>query len=211
MSEHPILFSGPMVRAILEGRKTQTRRVIKPQPLGQIFLKYGTWNNVNELEPWTCPYGGESDRLWVRETHFLFGTWIDDAAGEMGDYNDDPRWRFIPEASKGVMFPTSPPEKICTRKDESGWFKRPSIHMPRWANRIELGVTEVRVRRLREISEEDAKAEGVEPHKDSAHVHYVAPFATAFKELWDGLNKDRGFGWDMNPWIWAITFGRLKL
>lgn len=134
MKEHPILFNGPMVRAILEGRKTQTRRVVKPQPNKNILVNriYDTWN---------CPYGAPGDRLWVRET-------ILTSSDETMLYASG-KCRFYPpneEARKWLW-----KRKINTTI--------PSIHMPRWASRILLEVVEVRVERVQEISPADAIAE----------------------------------------------------
>lgn len=186
--ERPILFSGPMVRAILDGRKTQTRRVVKPQPGihcvpwqrpdGQfIWIIAETGHGVSE--PFTCPFGQIGDRLWVRET-----------------WNADWCDRTIYKADGGYA-------KHAGYSVEPRW--RPSIHMPRWASRIMLEITDVRVQRLQEISEEDAISEG---------IHSVAAFPSGysnrdgFAALWNSLAKPDST-WAMNPWVWAVSFRRL--
>ncbi|GAV24790.1 hypothetical protein ciss_07230 [Carboxydothermus islandicus] len=213
--ERPIIFSTEMVRAILEGRKTQTRRVIKPQPPNYVDKIYGPEiyepaiiNKDGELVPgkpvygvydewgeWgvKCPYGQPGDILWVRET------WIKDAAG----YHY--RANFNPGMEETV-------------KPTLRW--RPSIHMPREASRLFLRVKNVRVERLQDISEQDAIAEGIEwTEEGPLHAHYLDKnicktgawlnFTTAreaFASLWDSINAKNGYGWDVNPWVWVIEF-----
>ena len=172
MTERPILFSGPMVRALLEGRKTQTRRVMKPQPKGMARLDTGgSWPLASGSEFMRCPYGVPGDRLWVRES-----------------------WRKADSMTESVFY----------RADEewnagAGW--KPSIHMPRWASRLTLEVTGVKVERVQEISERDAVAEGMPPS-----VPDQATAVEIFEELWDSINEARGYGWSVNPWVWALTF-----
>jgi hypothetical protein len=186
--ERPILFSGPMVRAILDGRKTQTRRVIKPQPLHPQVSKSdgypGTWYGHGQLgiepEVWSCPYGVPGDRLWVRESVCL-------------DWRESPVYKADDPDGNGAR--------------EAGYSSepkyKPSIHMPRWASRITLEISDVRVQRLQEISREDALAEGMEggcgPGYDCAQH--------AFMMLWDDINCDK-YPWASNPWVWALTFRR---
>lgn len=216
MKEIPILFSGEMVRGILEGRKTQTRRVVKPQPQlisgrfefsgnqedawpePQVWLaltpsgKFG----LNRPPYYRCPYGAPGYQLWVRETWCQY---IDVMSGKREDV------RLAYRATDEMQFPMK-------------W--RPSIHMPRWASRITLEVTRVRVERLQEISEEDLKAEGLalpspyigvgfggevieSEHIDKDPWHW-------FAELWDSLNAKRGYGWEANPWVWVIEYKRVE-
>lgn len=218
MKERPILFSGPMVRAILDGRKTQTRRALGPRVL--------PWTSAPDWPAFAadlCPYGVPGDRLWVRETYALHR--IHDAT---------PPSKVLPTLLRDRWFRA---DGDCTR-DDSGdrdgwWFEgrffpgpirpigswRPSIHMPRWASRILLEVTDVRAERLQDITEEDARAEGInrishgregyffhhertEPHsKNWCHAD------DAFRELWDSIN---GAGaWDRNDWVWAVSFRRV--
>jgi len=241
--ERPILFSGEMVRAILAGRKTQTRRVMKPQPVGleldpdymvngecpsrwfrfdpdtNVRLEYARpavrrkaskgqrektkgWQRSrygSDGPQWTeseviglCPYGLPGDRLWVRET------WVSDQHG-------------------CVHYRADPGSYVVLDSWTTHW--RPSIHMPRWASRITLEVTAVRVQRVQEISEEDAKAEGA-MYVDGGEIGHSGwrhdfkdVFATAkasFSHLWQVLNGRRGFGWEANPWVWCISFRRIK-
>lgn len=203
MIERPILFSAPMVRAILEGRKTQTRRIIKPQPAGQIFLKYGCWNSVDQLEPWTCPYGQPGDRLWVRES------WC---PGRPGYVNGDGKPYGVLPFERSWPIPKEHPEGIVVRYAAT-WNNgdqgdevppmRPSIHMPRWASRITLGITDVRVQRLQDIQEADALAEGIKV--EVRELGALDPF----KRLWDSINAKRA-PWESNPWVWCLAFKRVK-
>ena len=204
MKERPILFSGPMVRAILEGTKTQTRRVVQPQPAQQLYqisdsIEFAPRSARDADAPdWarcqTCPYGAPGDRLWVRET------WQVDEAGPLQSrtltghvrYASDDRVRFcgIP---KGAISPG-------TMLAPGRW--RPSIHMPRWASRIDLEITGVRVERLQDISEADMCAEGLD------RAPYGDPSA-GFQVLWDMINAKRGYSWASNPWVWALEFQRV--
>ena len=246
MTYSPITFSGPMVRALIEGRKTQTRRVLKPWPGRQtkwltmellhraascytceVNGHYGVqmqhplagttqpYGKVDELSPLTwvrLPYA-PGDRLWVREAWSInahggssvggVGGWdysLEFRAGGLrelrfvGDYRQDPYMR---------LFDT-----------QVGDWRSP-IHMPRWASRLTLTVTEVRVQRLKEISEADAEAEGVEHPiwsdgtvgqgfwvRDTTNIWSDA--RSAFQDLWGRLHGARG--WDANPWVVALTF-----
>lgn len=191
MSDHPILFSGPMVKALLDGRKMQTRRVIdQVRGIGKIteFQKSSTpkydWQFRDSRKMWNdltsdrfmphCPYGQKLDFLWVRET------WATHATVR------------IPQPGSQVFYRASV-------DNESHYTWRPSIHMPRWASRITLEITGVRVERVQEITPLDALAEGITPQKE---LSAVAQFA----ELWETLNAQRGFGWKANPWVWVIEF-----
>jgi hypothetical protein len=204
MKERPILMNGEMVRAILEGRKTQTRRVLNSTGLAKV-------RSDGLIDESYRPYGQPEDRLWVKETWTAFG----DSKGCM--------------VSKDLL----PSREIIYRADHplaDGPWRTP-IFMPRWASRITLEITDVRVQRLQDISEEDAIAEGVspqivtekdiqdtingtsEPHiKELARILGPGQFTAKFKyqELWDSINAKRGFGWDSNPWVWALTFKRLS-
>jgi len=228
MKERPILFSGPMVRAILEGRKTMTRRVIKPQPRGDFYcignLKENTrrrmvdcglhavFNKPREL--WLddehpardfrkSPYGQPGDRLWVRETWQEF----------FPDEFDPARYSKEGRAGNGLCT-----TRVVYRADGElaphpvfgvpRWA--PSIHMPRWASRITLELTAVRVERLQDISEEDAKAEGVTRLAVSEALNIPGTWAGAFADLWDSLYAKRGHGWDSNPWVWVESFKRVE-
>ena len=196
MKERPILFSGPMVRAILEGRKTQTRRVVKPTMTPprvapqhmEPWIVDGEWQeDDNDLPCWagfhpdypgeakwfTCPYGRTGDRLWVRETwamHF----------GEL---------RYRASERPGSYY-----------ADAKGW--RPSIFMPRALSRITIEIVGVRVEQVQQISETDMRAEGLE---FAAAGEPVAGFSV----LWDEINAARGYSWASNPWVWVLTFKRV--
>ena len=177
MNEHPILFSTEMIRAILDGRKTQTRRVIKPQyPKfshgfgGCFFCGDGDDGIIEVAGVLYCPYGVPGDTLWVREM------WA------MAD-NGHTYYR--------ADYPASIPMRATKLFGGTGW--KPSIHMPRSASRLTLEVINVRVERVQEISEEDAIAEGV------ASVDL-------FASLWDTINAKRGYAWDTNPWVWVVEF-----
>ena len=185
MKERPILFSAPMVRALLAGTKTQTRRIIKPQHLA--FFNQDAAAMLSDWNERPLPYGQPGDRLWVRET------WHD--------------------ASSSLH--------SCALYRADGidlhWGKwAPSIHMPRWASRITLEITSVRVERLQEISIEDAKAEGAWGPDDSIVQKVADYFGTdifsanprkAFQMLWESINGPDS--WAANPWVWAIEFRRV--
>lgn len=184
MRERPILFNGEMVRAILEGRKTQTRRVMKPQPCewveavtyseyqgcwtvhgyeGGMMTSTRTFDGQPELK---CPYGKSNDELWVA-----------DGSPTPIDY-----W--------------------CWKRNTL-----PSIHMPRGVSRIQLKITDVRVERLQDITEDDAKAEGVHlPPIEEWWYIPDNPHILKFQELWDSINAKKGYGWDLNPWVWVVEF-----
>lgn len=188
MKERPILFSGEMVRAILDGRKTQTRRVIKPQPLwiGDPSVPFKT-PDADPEGVIKCPYGKPGDRLWVRESFY-----------ECVNNNDRIRY-----AADGPA-PTKPDRK---------YKKRPSIFLSRNESRITLEVVNVRVERVQNIGEEDAKAEGVERHEDDG-VTYYGPLDNGhacpvyeFKRVWQSINGLDS--WDANPWVWVVEFRRL--
>lgn len=218
--ERPILFSAPMVRAILDGRKTQTRRVVKPQPrfdrlgltaAGWARDECGRWcfpNAAPELRV-HCPYGAPGDRLWVRETWAAFTT-PSYECNESDEVDCSPaemrrEWLWLDRSN------------IVYSADEGNaperW--RPSIHMPRWASRITLEVTAVRVERLHAISEADAKAEGCESDIDIAgRLPHGAQLPTRlrnsrdeFRDLWDSINGERA-PWSANPWVWVVEFER---
>jgi hypothetical protein len=199
--ERPILFSAPMVRAILDGQKTQTRRVVKPagrlvatswsplHPERGLRVTVRTGPRSTHTGPIgdhldACPYGEPGDRLWVRETWARFP-------------GNDPVYRATYDGRFG-----------------SGWKWKPSIHMPRWASRLTLEVTAVRVERLHDISESDAANEGISC--SSGHrwglaetgVEHNAP-SHAFRSLWQNINGPGS--WEANPWVWAVSFKRVEV
>lgn len=216
-TERPILFSAPMVRALLDGAKTQTRRIMKPQlAYGPVAGLFNSWYlprgdgggvlypNGKEKILSTCPYGQPGDRLWVREAHSIFPTHGQHRA-------DGERWgpwgglptALSPDGKQIAYF-----REGFDRCDPGRW--RPSIHMPRWASRITLEITSVRVERLQGISASDAIAEGVNVHPD----HHGKPCASiygpmqAYRDLWERINGPNS--WDENPWVWVIEFRRLE-
>jgi hypothetical protein len=195
IKERPILFSAPMIRAILEGRKTQTRRIVKPreadyprwQPVA--VAGYGGWVDAHGKR-WPCPCGQPGDGLWVRET------W---AAPHAYDHLPP---RLIPQDAS---------IHYAATRDLGGLLWRPSIHMPRWASRITLEVVEVRVQRLQDISPNDRIAEGawpIEKRESGRSREAVAEF----KALWNstyGRGRWDSDPFDANPYVWAISFRRV--
>jgi len=220
MKERPILFSAPMVRAILEGRKTMTRRVVKPQPhAGVDAVKWQDViitgcntqdqsgfammrGGVIDSEAIRCPYGTPGDRLWVRETFWHREVFH-------ADYLMDYRYCATEPTPPGSVDPNDYDTL------EGYWRKMPSIHMPRWASRITLEVTGVRVERLHDITEEDAKKEGAQFHAPDFKTDFIKEAwerltaRTKFCSLWDSLNEKRGYGWCVNPWVWVVEFRRV--
>lgn len=226
MTEHPILFSGPMVRAILAGRKTQTRRVVKPQPSGATPGVYADLYNhgpewafwlpdyrMTEPRTWRCPYGTPGDsRLWVRET------WCEAVDPLTSQFYDPPRALYAADGHE--VFLDDGDGGHTWNKDgtmRSPW--KPSIHMPRWASRLTLEVTGVRVERLQAIGVDDVLAEGLDfegEHAEafSASERLVHAFGAprpaevyAFALGWDTINGKRpGCRWDDDPWVWVLTF-----
>lgn len=215
MTERPILFSAEMVRAILDGRKTQTRRVIKPQPwvdnMGNACWKDRNFgqsaNHVPHIKALAspipcsdtkrvlCPYGKPGDLLWVRETWCL---------------EEPPHIPSVHYRADGEHVVLDDGDGFtAVNKDgseKSPW--RPSIHMPRWASRITLRITDVRVERLQDIREDDARAEGCDPviHEDGAID--CGTRKTTFARLWNRINGPGA--WEANSWVWVISFERVK-
>lgn len=221
--ERPVLVCGAMVRAVLADLKTQTRRVVMPQPDAERWLSpcdvYAPSVEKNgQLEPgpdvfgfysedegWICPYGAPGDRLWVREN-----CWI--AKKNFGDRtlnnctDNDGDGRVV-----GYSASMSGDSVRCAQ--DYGVTQSPSIHMPRWASRITLEIVNVRVERVQDISEEDAIAEGVDRYCEGWKSYTVrdgrvTTAVASYRTLWDSLNAKRGFGWDKNPWVWVVEFKR---
>jgi len=197
--ERPIIFNGESVRAILDGRKTMTRRVVKPQPhAGVRHSPGGGALEDGHGRPLRCPYGQPGDRLWVREMWRLECPYDDDAPSDLfpGDVS------FIDYKADAMA------DRLITPGFAGRW--RSSLHMPRWACRLVLEVEEVRVERLQEISDEDCEAEGVRPSIDgrggSDWRDDESGWRRTFRHLWDELNADRGFPWSDNPWVWVVSF-----
>ncbi len=194
----PIIFNGAMVRAILEGRKTQTRRVIKGlgSKLGDEYCT--ELRNGEIVETATlCPYGTAGDYLWVRET-LNAECW--------GNGN----WRVLYATDKkGVNL-----NKEIIGVDKPLRFGEsrkviPSIHMPKWASRITLEITGVRVERLQDISFSDILDEGI-PYQGSGDHDAEAKCYEAYMALWNKINIKRGYSWEVNPFVWVIEFKRVQ-
>ena len=231
MKERPILFSAPMVRALLDGRKTQTRRVAKFTDAGYLKEPCGhrRWHRGDPDAVQACPFGGIGDRLWVRET-WKFTGWSGDGEPWIHYRADDKQvfidGRNIPETWGELLMDVwsvlsaEDNFQIDQKAADRKW--RPSIHMPRWASRITLEVTGVRVERLQEISEDDAKAEGVEPwvigdgwreyglppSVEAAGTHPLRSARDSFASLWESINGPGS--WEANPFVWVIEFRRVS-
>lgn len=209
--ERPILFSAPMVRAILTGNKTQTRRVVNLNRHYQIeerddgSLWPWMYDDDRASDSWlACPYGMPGDRLWVKEQTIKVEDrgWIGPVYTESDEGRQAMDWGYgEPDDPDHI-----PPHAIK---------RRPSLFMTRAMSRITLEVTEVRVERLQDISEEDAIAEGVAPYQNhvgrflSGHrpsLNYPSAGA-AYRDLWESINGKGS--WDQNPWVYAVTFKRL--
>lgn len=228
MKERPILFSAPMVRAILAGTKTQTRRAWKlPRGCewyGEMGGQQAGWFvDVDPGAPWwlhvsecRCPYGQPGDRLWVRETWYC-----DDYRVQRGPYLKPDDLDLDQARNDGTLIYRASSGDRPYEAEQPTW--RPAIHMPRWASRITLEVTGVRVERLQDISEADAIAEGIELRRvsesDSRWVRYGRDrseglaYSTcgdpreSYLSLWEQINGPGS--WDANPWVWAIDIKRI--
>jgi len=223
--EKPILFNGEMVKAILEGRKTMTRRVIKFDKLskikkGRLFysstfkswvIENKSWTKEADIEMVKCPYGEVGDRLWVRET-FVNGY----------EYDEDGNMT----KKELLLFKADNPDMQW--HDEDGYMVdsitwKPSIHMPRKLSRINLEITNVRVERVQDITDEAAVKEGITECPIPAtgdHPEMIGYMAgpddgrtgltkypiEAFEVLWDSINEKRGYGWSKNPFCWVLEF-----
>ena len=232
MSEKPILFSAPMVRAILAGTKTQTRRLVKPQPSAELLSDYAEIRATRGIDRTDaqmlsdclpCPYGEPGTHLWVRET------WAYGVHAMAAERDEDGPFVYAADGTTQG--------RLCDR-----W--RPSIHMPRATSRITLEVTGVRVERLQDISEADAMAEGcnarpfpgpwwqgymrrpdgelmhqqvmgetppewmIEPHQMKAKTHLDVSARDEYRNLWNSINGPDS--WQANPWVWVVEFRRAK-
>lgn len=211
IKERPILFSAPMVRAILESRKTVTRRALNAQALKNIGygVQLGECHELpregplhpNSIGYYTdfCPFGQPGDRLWVRETFI-------DLRGTGVEHRPDPDGPLQRYAYAADCRPGSHSDEA--RKD-FGLKYKPSIHMPRAACRILLEITDVRVERLQDISRADIRAEGLqcppELASDDVSPNYRDWYPAAWRELWNST----GGNWDANPWVWVVEFKRV--
>ena len=198
MKERPILFSAPMVRAILDGTKTQTRRVVKPRAdkdMGPrcVLMPHEIAGEVNGGN-YRNAYAESGDWLWVREAH-----WMDRRDTTLAVMNVD---GFVVAKNGRETGQESNSEELGLNHF---WKQRPSIHMPRWASRITLEVTGVRVERLQDISDGDCLAEGIYP--TGTGLYPGAPKA-AYQKLWVEINGPGS--WYANPWVWVVEFKRLE-
>lgn len=228
VKERPIIFSGDMVKTILDGKKTMTRHLVKFKdfttdsitPL-HIELAEGRYCLFNERNGWLigypkCPYGKIGDRLWVRET------WIEGYDDPLIESEGDD------ENAVSIIYKADGKEeyRTCSAETAENWgnfsadsemvgFKSP-IHMPRWASRLLLEITDIRVERLNDISDEDAVKEGLRILPASGR-YVVSPgdqyFGSAshdavevFSWLWDSINAKKGYPWSSNPWVWVVEF-----
>jgi len=214
IKERPILFSAPMVRAILDGRKTVTRRACKPQPSANAHTTSAEgspmgawWETGKHLN--RCPFGQIGDRLYVRETCFI----------------NDFRETAVPKEERADCEIHYRADGVPDFEGEEELIRwRPSIHMPRWASRILLEITDVRVERLQDISEDQAIDEGLswegEINGKTFYTHAPKTYPpdshqqfgvsgtdaiSAFRNLW----KSTGGDWDANPWVWVVEFKRV--
>ncbi len=183
MIERPIIFNSESVRAILDGQKTMTRRVVK-------FTKKIPADMMNDQAEFYCLYGKYGDRLWVKEALRSEYTTVDDdtPGGELAIYMVD--------------------DAVVSRDGKPAAYEwersvLPAIFMPLWASRITLEIVSVKVERLQEISKEDAIAEGLKPY---GWGHDDGTIQRCFAEKWDAINARRGYSWVTNPWVWVIEF-----
>lgn len=210
MKQIPILFSTEMVQAILAGRKTQTRRVIKNQPESDTE-KYGAATTKDGTQEWIignpgsttvdvikCPYGQVGDVLWVRESCL----WVmsDHAPDLLEGSRDRTQWVYKASVHEDFM-------KYA--KEQYGYKWKPSIHMPKYAARIWLRIKDVRVERLQDISGQDAISEGIvlTGIRLSSLMESWGAAKKLFKKLWQSINGEKS--WDANPWVWVIEFERI--
>lgn len=201
MKSRPILFSAPMVRALLAGTKTQTRRPLREgtwlDPKEGVIRMCSVGNGVTGFQSVACPYGAPGDQLWVRET------WAHHVQAQSAERDEDGPFVYAADG----------PQALQSRL-ASKWT--PGIHMFRWASRITLEIAAVRVERLQDISEADALAEGVTPKcepgcsgrlMEALGGFSFRPAASAYADLWEQIN---GAGsWDANPWVWRLSFKRV--
>lgn len=187
MTERGILFSAPMVHALLDGSKTQTRRALKPA----------------RTSATDSPYGRPGDRLWVRETFIAYGRW----ETRYHELKRRDEWRFVDmTAGCGRVFhyaADNPDLPLAAgRSTTPAWHTRPALFMPRAASRILLEIVAVRIERLQDIGEADARAEGARPEADPPS------YRLGYRKVWEAIN---GTGsWDANPLVWVVEFRKVE-
>lgn len=216
-----------MVRAILEGRKTQTRRIVKPQPSyiidtqcrayepaledkhGEMYPGPEVFGFYNEEHGWKFPYGKPGDRLWVREPYYQKGHW--DPVPGIRTKQGRQKWRFVSQGDIRFDEPKDEPVRLGRHHHDPAtvaWHKRLARFMPRTASRITLEIVSVRVERLQAITEAAAIAEGCADSQMVDGVPMWTSAVEAYAELWDSIN---GAGaWDANPWVWVVEFKRVE-
>lgn len=231
MKSRPILFRGDMVRAILAGQKTQTRREVKlpfEVPKGDWYpdlyrgkkphTQWTFWERVNGkdtgkscLPQFTCPYGTAGDELWVRETWNALYPQLYPQEGDMPWYfhelgAEGARRAIARGAQPTAIHRANPDDPNLPTKDdiEAGFRWQPNIFMPRWACRLLLTITDVRVERIQSISEADARAEGISDEQ----IHEHGSARAAFAALWDSIHGDTDHEWGKNPYVWVVEFSR---
>ena len=214
VKEGPIPMRPELVRATLADVKTQTRRT---RGLGLINAEPGAWQfcDFNGLgnavftkdfityKEIKNPFGWEGDQLWVREGWRWYGRIREPGQVEGGfEYRADGTHRKFTDFAD----PEEAWEQFKAAAVHGAYHWRPSIHMPRWASRLSLEIVSLRVERVQDISEEDARAEGVDymPSMPAATTH-----RTSFARGWDVINGKKGLGWSVNPWLWALTYKRV--
>ena len=221
--ERPILFSSEMVKAILEGRKTMTRRVVKKDISNQFdidvdntvaaYINQLTGDSYDPVE--ICPYDDVGDRLWVRETWY----YEEHMHGSTEGMPDSPGGLY---SHRLVYKADCQDYPVNVGVGRQGW--RPSIFMPRWASRITLEITDIKVEQLQDITEEDAIAEGIHlcagiDEEGYTHGYHWGPVSdtellfnsatSAYRKLWDSINgrgRKPGRAWENDPWVWVISF-----
>lgn len=233
MKERPIIFSAPMILALKDKRKTQTRRVMKPQPhagmrWGTVVVNgYGGWEDGHG-SPRPCPYGQIGERLWVRETWWKETPLpVEVALGRTSQligYDATPEC-YLRIKGDVITYHTNANPKMAAAEWEmfSQWKRKSAMFMPRKFSRFLLEITGLAPERLQDISEEDAMAEGVERNwlGDNCPPEYANEWRNyqsgadgfpchsardSYRSLWDSINLKRGHGWDMNDWVWAIEY-----
>jgi hypothetical protein len=223
MKERPMLFSAPMVRAICDGTKTQTRRIVKNPDTAIECCDIARLHDQKEVIENYCPYGKPDDQLWVRETFQpIFAEGFDHHSSEYPNYSTGFGYAVSYPATDGIIEFVDADDNIVSRCT-------PSIHMPRWASRIQLKIVRVRVERLNDISVEDAIAEGVEgmdqptggddyqdywrdygvtEKDDDVWPWFAGDPISSYKSLWEKINGSES--WQSNPWVWVIEFKRVN-
>lgn len=214
MKERPILFSAPMVRAIIKGRKTQTRRVVKLNEAGRVAAAGKHWHIDDPNAVLACPYGVPGDRLRVKEAAWMWCERVPNGATKTGR----PKWRYVPMREAPIHYAADHPKKPAVSVvspdtgNEWGWRLKIGRFLPMWASRIDLELTGVRIEWLQGISEADAREEGISEYEADGVLHIAEamdqtearPYASAFRTLWESIN---GAGsWGANDLVWGLEF-----